>query len=98
MIRKEEIKIPLFLLIILTSIGISGLIAALVVSYIKGYVGLLMERSATIMCSVYLTYKLEYNNVDVLNMSFFGGCFGLLVGLLVLIQLIFLLVKYCKCE
>ena len=72
-------------------------IGALVVSYLKKYLGLLINNSSNYVCSAYLTLKLEYNMVSAYNLSFFGGAFALLMTFLIIVQLMYLLVKYCKC-
>jgi hypothetical protein len=73
-------------------------IGALVVSYLKNYLGLLITNSSTYVCSTYLTSKLETNNVSVYNLSFFGGGLTLLMTVFLVVQLLYLLVKCCKCE
>ena len=96
MLTTERCRTPLIVLFLLTTAAVGAIVAALVVSYLKSYLGLLVTSSSTFVCSNYLTFKLENNNVSVYNLSFFGGAFALLISVLVMVQLLYLLVKCCK--
>lgn len=98
MITKEQSKCPIMFLLCLTFPCAAALISAVVVSYIKKYIGFLITNSTLFVCSNYLTYKLQNNNVDVLNVVIFGAGFAIVVALFLLVQLVYLLVKWCKCQ
>ena len=58
MIMKEQAKVPLRIFLCFTVLATCAIITALVISYVKSYVGLLINRSTTFMCNNYLTFKL----------------------------------------
>jgi len=96
MLRTKQCKSPLALLLVLTVVAMGLLIGAILVSYLKKYIGILVNNSNTFVCSAYLTFKLEANMVNLYNLSFFGSVLALLTIILVLVQLIFLVSKFCK--
>lgn len=98
MLEREESKVPLILLLVLSILALALTVSGLIISVVWGYIDFTMNSltSDSIMCSYYLTLKLQYNLGLIYTVIFIGGCVSLLSQLMTILSLVYLTVKFCK--
>jgi hypothetical protein len=96
MLERASSKVPVTLLFLLTLLSLLFTATGLALSALWSYIGFFMGNGSTWICSNYLTYKLVYNQAMVFDAALVGAATAAFVQILLVIQLIYLVVKYCK--